>query len=219
MSCKRKSCATISPKISFTEAKAITRKTTHNLENTGMVQYFYHSPSSPMPIRDVLNEQKKGHKREPHIEIGAENYWFKCYQNNIKNFANSKRRYLFLVTTCRDRSLRQNYRKQYTVGYIEKKEIIDRGGFLCIKGPISLFTFDDSIDNLSFFGRNFDRIRLLNSPYISETNTSSILRHFTSRKNILCDCIEEIKRIDCKNITCSREICAFPEQCLRWSTQ
>ncbi|KKN43011.1 hypothetical protein LCGC14_0707370, partial [marine sediment metagenome] len=45
-----------------------------NLEDKGRLQYFFHSPSSELPIRDVLDEQKKGHKTEPHIEIGAENY-------------------------------------------------------------------------------------------------------------------------------------------------
>jgi len=45
----------------------------------GMVQYFYHLPSSKLPIRDVLNEQGKGHKTEPHIEIGAENFCAECH--------------------------------------------------------------------------------------------------------------------------------------------
>jgi len=32
------------------------------LEEKGRLQFFFHSPSSELPIRDVLNEQKKGHK-------------------------------------------------------------------------------------------------------------------------------------------------------------
>jgi hypothetical protein len=56
------------------------------LEERGRLQFFFHSHSSELHIRDVLNEQKRGYKTEPHIEIGAENYIFCCYQsNNIMN--------------------------------------------------------------------------------------------------------------------------------------
>lgn len=73
-----------------------------NLEEKGRLQYFFHSPSSKLPIRDVLNEQKRGYKTEPHIEIGAENYINRCYQsNNIMPFLKSKGKYLFLFTTCK----------------------------------------------------------------------------------------------------------------------
>jgi hypothetical protein len=52
------------------------------LEEKGRLQFFFHSPSSELPIRDILNEHGKGHKTEPHIEIGAENYINCCYQSN-----------------------------------------------------------------------------------------------------------------------------------------
>ena len=60
----------------------------NNLEKlleAGMVKYFYHSPSSDLPVRDVLGEynDKNTNKTEPHIEIGVENFLKKCYQNNI----------------------------------------------------------------------------------------------------------------------------------------
>lgn len=74
------------------------------LQKKGRLQFFYHSPSSELPIRDVLNENKKGHKTEPHIEIGAENYINPCYQSYIKSFAKSDEEYLFLFTRCKDKS-------------------------------------------------------------------------------------------------------------------
>jgi hypothetical protein len=59
------------------------------LKEKGMLQYFWHSPSSKLPVRDVLGENKVngesvGRKPEPHIEIGAENFIAKCYQTNIR---------------------------------------------------------------------------------------------------------------------------------------
>ena len=106
-------------------------KRLNNTRNKGMVQYFYHSPSSKFPIRDVLNEQRKGYKTEPHIEIGAENFCVECYQNNIKKFVERKLNYLFLITTCKNKEVNRKYGKdtnQFIVGYIKKSDVIDVEG-------------------------------------------------------------------------------------------
>ena len=57
-----------------------------DLEETGRLHFFYHSPSSQLPVRDVLDEQKHGYKTEPYIEKCAENYCLECYQDNIRGF-------------------------------------------------------------------------------------------------------------------------------------
>jgi hypothetical protein len=81
-----------------------------NLDEMGRIQFFFHSRSSKLPIRDILNEQKQGHKTEPHIEIGAENYISCCYQkNNIVPFLKSREKYLFLFTTCKNRELNRTF--------------------------------------------------------------------------------------------------------------
>ena len=93
-----------------------------NLEEKGRLQYFFHSPSSKFPIRDVLDEQKRGDKTEPHIEIGAENYINRCYQsNNIMPFLKSKGKYLFLFTTCKAKD-HKYYNRKCIVGFISKKK-------------------------------------------------------------------------------------------------
>ena len=51
--------------------------------------------------------------------------------------------------------LNSHYEKQYIVGYIEKAEVINRDGFLCIKGTTKLVSFDDSIDVNDMFGKKF----------------------------------------------------------------
>ncbi|TAN41155.1 MAG: hypothetical protein EPN24_04230, partial [Candidatus Methanoperedens sp.] len=104
------------------------------LEEKGMIQYFYHSPSSELPVRDILEKLKT----EPHIEIGAENYLAKCYPTNISKFAGSDMKYLFLVTTCKKKEINRKFGKnktnQFIVGYIVKEKAFDTGGHICVRG-------------------------------------------------------------------------------------
>jgi hypothetical protein len=185
-----------------------------NLEEKGMLQYFYHSPSSELPIRDILNELGKGHKTEPHIEIGAENYCIDCYQHNIKSFVKRHEKYLFLLTKCRNKKLNQHYGKQFIVGYIEKADVIDRGGFICIKGPTKIFSFDDSINSKDMFGKNFAQsenkgknLSLSRDVFVDNQKTAEILKHFETRTNILSECIEEIKKLDAKIMKTDDKTC------------
>lgn len=184
--------------------------------NKGRVQFFYHSPSSKLPIRDVLNEQGKGHKTEPHIEIGAENYWNKCYQRNIiKPLRDNQEKYLFLMTTCRNETLTRHNGKRYIVGYIKHREsgvnIKDDNGkaVYFIKGDTYLFSFDDGyVYSIKVRADGLD-----------ENETIKILNHFKGRKNVFEDCIKEIMRLDKVNKTCYRQHygydCSFVSECLR----
>ena len=61
-----------------------------DLDETGRLHYFYHSPSSDLPIRDVLGEQGAGRKTEPYLERNAENYCRCCWQPNIVGFLKSR---------------------------------------------------------------------------------------------------------------------------------
>jgi len=191
------------------------------LENrleTGMVKYFYHSPSSSLPIRDVLGEynDKNSCKTEPHIEIGAENFLKKCYQPNIKKFIQEDKKYLFLVTTCRHKKIEQ-YNKQYIIGYIENEESIDRETHVCVQGSTNIYSFSDSILVRDVFEwNNFDRPKLLHKPYVDNKKTQLILKHFKNSENIILECIEEIKRLDWENKTCvGKELCDYSKSCLR----
>ncbi|MBU4220192.1 MAG: hypothetical protein KKA10_00990 [Euryarchaeota archaeon] len=223
-----------------------------NLEENGMLQYFYHSPSSELPVRDILNEQKKRYKTEPHIEIGAENYISRCYPTNIKKFAESDEKYLFLVTTCRNRNINEYINKktgekktnQFIVGYIikdpNKSFYID--DHICIRGQTQIFSFSDSILMRKIFERNFDRPKFAHESSVDNDATRKIIQRFQNNKNILNECIREIKRLEdilekhikdktptakgnkppeIKDHTCKvkrKETCNFQNSgCLRWS--
>jgi hypothetical protein len=186
------------------------------LEACGRLQYFYHSPSSRLPIRDILNEQGQGKKKEPHIEIGAENYWAPCYQrNNIIPFTKSKEKYLFLMTTCRNRKFKDYYGKKFVVGFIVKKSVGNRNGLRYVKGDIFLYSFKDAMPLEKL--RYSTRTRMQK---VDEEKTAKLLSHFRSRRNIMEDCIQEIKRLDKDNGTCPRESekrkCEFYNECKRW---
>jgi len=192
-----------------------------NLEEKGRLQYFFHSPSSRLPIRDVLNEQKRGHKTEPHIEIGAENYITRCYQsNNIIPFLKSKEKYLFLFTTCKVKD-HKYYNKKCIVGFISKKKSLkilenqSNKSHYAVLGDTHLFFFNDSLP-INLLGYK-EGIRVKK---VDEKETRTILNHFKDKSNIIHDCIKEIKRLDKKNITCKKDSenfeCKFKNQCLRW---
>lgn len=90
----------------FTQCR--TQQVSSILKEEGMLQYFYHSPSSKIPIRDVLGENmidshSVGRKTEPHLEIGAENYIRRCWARNISRFIEENKKYLFLLTVCKNK--------------------------------------------------------------------------------------------------------------------
>ncbi len=192
-----------------------------NLEEKGRLQYFFHSPSSRLPIRDVLNEQKRGYKTEPHIEIGAENYINCCYQsNNIIPFLKSKGKYLFLFTTCKVKD-HKYYNRKCIVGFISKKKYLlllekkSNKSRYAVLGDTYLFSFNGSLPINLLGYKKGTRVKKVN-----EKETGIILNHFKDKKNIIDDCIKEIERLDKKNNTCKKHSenfeCKFKNQCLRW---
>jgi hypothetical protein len=191
-----------------------------NLKENGMLQYFWHSPSSRLPIRDVLGENKVhgksvGRKPEPHIEIGAENFIAGCYQTNIKKFCSSDRRYLFLVTTCRSKRLEEHLNEQYIVGYIVKEEAFDINGHVCVKGFTKIVPFLHDLRMTRFFGRKFSQIDFVHNPTVGENKSNRIRRVGDSHRNQLNSCVKEIARLDEGQHTCEYEKCIFKEDCLR----
>lgn len=192
-----------------------------DLEEKGRLQYFFHSPSSKLPIRDVLNEQKRGYKTEPHIEIGAENYINRCYQsNNILPFLKSKGKYLFLFTTCKAKD-HKYYNRKCVVGFISKKKYLDilkkrsNKSHYAVLGDTRIYSFNDSLP-VNYLGYK-EGIRVKK---VDENETGIILTHFKSKMNILNNCIKEIKRLDKNNYTCKKDSenfeCKLINQCLRW---
>lgn len=194
----------------------------------GRIQYFYHSPLSELPVRDVTNKQGKGHKTEPHIEIGVENYLAECYQPSIRKFARNDERYLFLVTTCRNEKINEklgeNKTNQFIIGYIVKEKVCviyhDKGRHMCVGGKTCIYSFDDSILVKDLFGWNFSRSELLSDKkrIVDCDKTKDILQHFSGKQDIRKDCVKEIKRLDENNQTCLKSgecECEFQKECLR----
>lgn len=204
------------------------------LEEKGRLQFFSHSCSSKLPVRDVCNEQGKGYKTEPHIEIGAENYISCCYQPNIiKPFLKSKEKYLFLFTTCSNETLKDFVGKRFIVGYIVKQRHIyfpktkdcenckekvreKCDGRYAVKGETKLFSFAHAypLDKLV----KKEKVRYIRCKNLSSEETKKILNHFKNGKDIRKECVEEIERLDPEKKTCKKshhKKCEFETICLR----
>jgi hypothetical protein len=159
-----------------------------DLEEAGRLHYFYHSPSSDLPIRDVLGEQGAGRKTEPPLERNAENYCCCCWQRNIVGFLKSSEKYLFLFTRCaRKGSKHKN--KRYIVVYIGKERRIDRGGFWAVSGKTKVYSFEDAfpLRKLSH-ATNARHVRRV----LTKSETARVLDSFTGKRNILAACLREL---------------------------
>lgn len=166
---------------------------TTDLADRGRLQFFYHSPNSELPVRDITDEQGKGHKTEPYIEQRAENYCNKCYQGiNIIPFLKSRERYLFLFTTCRNADLAEDGGR-YIVGYIEKERVLKVGGHYAVQGPVSLFRFEDAFE-LSRLHDDPMSVRMLK---LDERQTERVLTHFEGDdvENVYVKCLDEVERL------------------------
>jgi hypothetical protein len=161
-----------------------------NLNRAGRLQFFFHCPTSLLPIRDVVGRKK----REPYIEQNAENYCKKCYQNNIIGFLKSREKYLFLFTRCANREppLHDFSGERLIVGYITKDRWLVRGNYhhFAVQGFTKIVSFENAFP-LSKFG---PRARHWRVKTFDERETSIILEHLTPAKNIRAECIREISR-------------------------
>ena len=188
-----------------------------HLKEKGRLQYFYHSPSSKLPIRDVMNEQGAGYKTEPHIEMGGENFLKTCFQSSIRSHALTDERYLFLMTTCRNQEFPDVYGTKSIVGYIDKKgsgiKMINGKEARFVFGETYMYPFGNAIP-ITELGYNWwTRLRL-----VDEADTSRILERFSGLDNILHECIDEIERLDPSGKTCmdNKSSCFFKDVCKRY---
>jgi hypothetical protein len=164
----------------------------HDLDETGRLHYFYHSPSSVLPIRDVLNELGHDYKTEPYLEKQAENYCCECMQPNIRGFLRSREKYLFLVTKCMRREIKY-FGAHYIVGYLQKSKTQGYewrpGGFCAVRGDMRIYSFQDAYRLESMANFRWSRRKK------DERETGRILDHLADGRNILNNCLIELERL------------------------
>lgn len=165
----------------------------HDLDETGRLHYFYHSPSSVLPIRDVLNELGHGYKTEPYLEKQAENYCCECMQPNIRGFLRSREKYLFLVTKCMRPDVEKHSRTHYIVGYLQKSKARGYewrpGGFFAVLGDMKIYSFQDAYRLESMVNFRWSRRKK------DERETARILDHLGDGRSILNNCLAELERL------------------------
>ena len=197
------------------------KKVVNDPNQVGMFQYYFSDKYSKLPIRDVNNTCGEGNKTEPHLEIGAENYIKTCTQNKISDAIKRGLKYLFLVTQCRNKELKDFFGKQFIVGYIQIEESIpriDKKGkpFWAIRGQSKVFDYKDAICIPDLFGRNLNRGDL--SKKIDEKQTREFLDHFKDKQDITQEWVDEVNRVDVNQITCiGAGNCAHCAQCKRFN--
>jgi len=168
-----------------------------SLEETGRLQFFYHSPDSELPVRDVLNKHGKGNKTEPHLEKSAENYCAPCLQKNIRGFLNSSEKYLFLFT----RRSRGSDRNRYVVGYLTKERRLrrfhrDENGrekpHDAVKGPIKLVLFSEAFLLKNLTGLSESAAARLRFKKLNKVQTTELLEWFKKGRDIFRECLLEV---------------------------
>lgn len=175
-----------------------------DLDETGRLQFFYHSPRSKLPVRDVMGDQGHCDKTEPHIERNAENFCNKCWQQNIRGFVEGPQKYLFLFTRCMNRQMKQ-FGKLFVVGYIVKEDCKFRPGrFYAVSGRTRLYSFENAFRLRNANPRHAQRI-------LGGAKTRRMLDHFDGRKNIRKECVERIRKL--KRQLRERERRKQPRQC------
>jgi hypothetical protein len=159
-----------------------------SLGTRGQLQFFFHAPESPLPVRDIVGKSKT----EPHLEKRAENYCNECYQRNISGFLNdSSRRYLFLFTKCRNEDLVDSYGTRYVVGYIEKENRLDMGDHVAAQGPTRVVDFEDAVP----LSKVVDSYQYVRSKVLDESTTSELVKRLAAGDNMLEECLSEVERL------------------------
>lgn len=182
-------------------------------------QYFFSDPTSKLPIRDVNNLCKQGIKTEPHLEIGAENFIKECTQSKITNAIKEHLDYIFLITKCRCKDLKEFFNKQFIIGYINIQETILRETtsgkkFFAIRGDSKVVSYEDAISVPNFFGKNLNRGDL--NKKIEATEANELKKYLDTKKDITQKWIDEIEKVDVGNKTClGKTQCPFGDLCRR----
>jgi hypothetical protein len=157
------------------------------LNYKGQIQYYFSDKNSLLPVRDVINSQKKGFKTEPHFENGSENFLKKCMQSNIVKVINNDVKYLFLLTRCMNKKL-PYYKNQYIVGFIKINNILhinkNDNKWKSVQGDIKIVNWNNAIPVLDYYTKNFDRPRIGIYGKFDNIMVNEFLNWFKNKKDI-----------------------------------
>ena len=181
----------------------------------GVVKYFYHSPSSVLPVPDVLGEVMNP-KTEYHPlsdSYFAENWVSECQQPTIRMVADRELDTLFWVTRCRDRESAFN-KQQLIVGYLQVDAVVSRptmrGGQIIRRHPALVGTpvlvhFEDALSTKEVFGFVYKRPAFLHRQFVPEELSTALKTHLDGVQNIATLCAREIDRLHLSRVSSSDE--------------
>ncbi|MFI5362069.1 MAG: methyltransferase domain-containing protein [Elusimicrobiota bacterium] len=179
----------------------------------GMVQYFYASPDSKLPVRDVANKQGAGFKTEPHVETGAENFIKACVQANMRFAVENGVKYLFLVTRNVNKEMKEYFGRQFVVGYIRiqrklEQTAADGKRFVSILGKTKIVSYEQAVpvkDFPAFKGEHLSRPLINSRGKLDPAQTNNLLRRLEKGKDVSKDFIAEVVRLDPQGATWHRD--------------
>jgi len=174
-------------RINEADVKSKTEYDRAELGQKGQLQWFFHSPHSEYPVRDIVNRGKT----EPYIEKEAENFCNECYQNSVKKFAESNsRRYLFLFTRCQNEDLYEHGERRI-VGYVDKKRMLDMGDRVAVQGDTTLVSFENSVDLVGIV----DSPNYVRNAILDKETAQRLVNYFDEQENLLNDCLDSVERL------------------------
>lgn len=187
-------------------------------KHNAVLQYFFSDINSILPIRDVNNTCHHGVITEPHLEIGAENFIKTQAQSKIVKAMKSGIEYIFLVTKCQNKELKEFYDKQFIIGYIKIQNAIRRAGdkgknFWAVRGSSKIVDYEHAINIPELFGKNLSRQDL--NKKLSREQTQNFVEYFQKQDDITQSWIDEINKIDSHKKTCLGTGCEFLDLCKR----
>ena len=181
-----------------------------NQKIVGVFQYFYHCSGEELPIRDILNRQKQGHKTEPHYENLTENWCSKCMNGRIKSANRRGLNYLFLATRYRNDNHPRNG-KLLVVGFLYRAEdkvwhklsqskLAKVDGFNSEKpGQCGFFAGDEKKSHFVSADNAFvvDGVKNGRWKYFAyEDEARKIVDHLKKSKNILEELHKKVKKLE-----------------------
>jgi len=166
--------------------------------HVGKLVYFLCTESSPLPIRDVLNDQGQGLKLEPNYETGTYNFCRFCNHPSVVAAIRHGYRYLLFVT--RYRGLDPRFRGQYyVVGYYELEGWTGLGTRKAVKAKrLKLVRIEDALhvtpQICRRWGTTYGNLRWLTQVLRGE-ELEEALNHLQRAPDATSEYIREVKRL------------------------